>query len=139
MFKVRISKRELEKGVIEVLKEVAKEIIEESKRNILDVDAVFRGTLISSDFIEETPKPSVKLGYKAPHAIYVEYGTRPHYPPFKPIYEWVKGKLGYEDPEAKNVAWAIVHKIGKEGTEPRYFLTKAVYKVLYEKELEYYS
>lgn len=96
----------------------------------------------------------------APHAAAIEYGTRPHRPPFKPILDWVvrKGIGVLQGPvprggqtrggggrfastgrrqflEArKNSAYAtaraIQAKIARVGTEPRHFFAKAFRRAL---------
>ena len=76
---------------------------------------------------------------------WVEYGTKPHRPPYSKILEWVKikpviprpknGKL----PKPESLAWAITKKIEKEGTEGSGDLTKSVadlYPVYYPKILQ---
>jgi len=56
------------------------------------------------------------LGTPAKYGEAIEDGTKPHFPPVKPILFWVKRKLGLTGKEAKSVAYAIVQKIGKKGT-----------------------
>lgn len=51
------------------------------------------------------------------YGIYVELGTRPHFPPLPKILEWVEIKLGYAGEEAEDIAWAICKKIGDVGSE----------------------
>lgn len=63
----------------------------------------------------------------APHAAFIEYGTRPHYPPIQPLAEWAKRKgLASTDAESESVARAIALKIARRGTEPRHFMKKSV-------------
>ena len=45
----------------------------------------------------------------------VEYGAKPHMPPYYPIYYWVTRKLGLAGAEAKRAAMAIRWKIFKVG------------------------
>lgn len=61
------------------------------------------------------------VGATAAHAPYVEYGTFPHWPPFKPIREWVwlkRKDFGITPKEVDSVAWAVCRKIATKGTEP---------------------
>lgn len=61
------------------------------------------------------------------HNSYVEYGREPgSRPPYEPIYEWCKRKLGLPDDEAKKVAWFICNKIEKEGIEPVAYARNAI-------------
>lgn len=50
----------------------------------------------------------------------IEHGTKPHFPPVKPILFWVEKRLGLSGKEALSVACAIVRKIGKKGTYGTY-------------------
>lgn len=55
------------------------------------------GVLIESGFINVYPKDNNNFefyyGYTAPHSLYVEFGTRPHWAPPHPIYEWCRRRL----------------------------------------------
>lgn len=64
---------------------------------------------------------------------YIEYGTRPHFPPINAIKQWIKvkpilprplsnGKL----PTTDQLAFLICRKISKVGTKPRPFLQKSI-------------
>lgn len=64
---------------------------------------------------------------------YIEYGTKPHFPPVDKIKEWIRvkpilprplsnGKLPTND----QLAFLIGRKISKVGTKPRPFLQKSI-------------
>lgn len=64
---------------------------------------------------------------------YIEYGTKPHFPPINAIKQWIKvkpilprplsnGKL----PTTDQLAFLIGRKISKVGTKPRPFLQKSI-------------
>ena len=55
-----------------------------------------------------------------------EFGTEPHRPPFKPIFEWVKRKITNNEKQVKKIAWAIINKIAKEGSPPKAYLRNAI-------------
>lgn len=78
-------------------------------RSDVDVDMVI-GTL------------SNPLAYALP----VELGTKPHFPPFKPILSWVERKLGLSGDEAENRAYAIQHKIGRYGSQGKFMARNAL-------------
>lgn len=63
----------------------------------------------------------------APHAIFMEEGTRAHFPPLEPLIAWVIRK-GFADSEseARNVAYTIARKIARNGIAPRRFFEKAM-------------
>ena len=63
----------------------------------------------TSNGLESVIKPSDKADK---YAAYVEYGTKPHTPP-------VSALQGWADRHGIPV-WAVVRKIQREGTEPRY-------------------
>jgi len=77
----------------------------------------------------------------ANYAPYVEFGTRPHFPPVDAIYEWVwrkrrvfriapkkkvvrNGRVYYK--EVLDIAWKIAYNMKKRGTEAHPFLRPAV-------------
>lgn len=58
------------------------------------------------------------VGTSALHALPVEMGTRPHFPPVEPLIDWVQAKLDIRDEsEAEAVALSIARKISARGTE----------------------
>lgn len=76
----------------------------------------------------ETMKDGFRLqfGANAPHAIYVHEGTRPHWPPVKPIRSWVRKKLSPPTDEIDQVTFLVRRKISIHGTRPKPFLAVAV-------------
>lgn len=57
------------------------------------------------------------VGTSSMHALPVELGTRPHFPPVEPLIDWVQAKLDIRDEEqAEGVALAIARKIAVRGT-----------------------
>ncbi len=55
----------------------------------------------------------------------VEMGTKPHFPPVEPIRHWVEKKLGYDEKEAKSIAFLIARAISKRGTQGAKMFTKS--------------
>jgi hypothetical protein len=80
------------------------------------------GELLGSGDMDLRPLHK-EVFFKAPHAIWLEFGTDPH-PPSRKMIEalttWARRKLLADDPEG--AAWAIAKKIEKEGTEAKPFL-----------------
>ena len=63
----------------------------------------------------------------APHAPYMEFGTRPHFPPPEPIAEWAYRKgLADDEEEAMRIALAICRTIARWGMNPRHYMARAV-------------
>ena len=73
----------------------------------------------------------------APHAPFLEEGTRPFWPPLEPLVAWVIRKglapsLGDPDEQERfaiQVARAIQYAIASRGIEPRHFLAKAMVRM----------
>lgn len=57
------------------------------------------------------------VGTSLNYAVPVELGTKPHMPPFEPLLDWVKAKLGKKGAEAEKAAQAIRWKIFRKGTQ----------------------
>ena len=55
---------------------------------------------------------SVVWGYNAKHALPVEEGSEPHWPPIDPLRGWARRVLGDE-----SAAYAVQQKIAEEGTD----------------------
>jgi hypothetical protein len=73
--------------------------------------------MLSGQPPRELPDGSVVWGYTAPHALPVEYGSRPHFPPIEPLLGWARRVLGNE-----SAAYAVQQKIGKYGTQPQPYI-----------------
>lgn len=62
---------------------------------------------------------------------YVEWDTRPHYPPIAPLIEWAKAKQGIPQPSKQfptpeSFAYAVRHRIAQVGTKGTHDLADAV-------------
>ncbi len=57
----------------------------------------------------------------ASYSVAVEYGSMPHWAPIEPLKGWARRKLGDE-----KAAWAVQHKIAKEGTTAKPFMDPAI-------------
>lgn len=79
--------------------------------------AGLKGSIGSLDIERSAAGVSGAVATSALHAIPVEIGTRPHFPPLAPLKHWAKVKLGLSDDEAGAAAIGIQRKIGREGTE----------------------
>jgi len=129
---------ELERFSLRKAKEVSQEVnaaaLElqgEAKRNLTDWGAINTGHLRNSIIAEMTAdKMGAEVGADkatAPYAPYVEYGTKPHWPPPGEIRRWV---LDHKMPES--AVFPISLKIAKHGTKARPFLYPAFNKVAKE-------
>lgn len=67
---------------------------------------------------------------EAPQGVFMEEGTRPHFPPLQPLEDWVRTKgFAQDDASVKRIAYAVALKIAKDGIAPRHFFAKAVRRV----------
>lgn len=86
---------------------------------------VDEGTLMRSVHPRNTPRGAV-IVVDAPHAPHMEYGTRPHFPPLKPLIEWAIRKFGVSESEARGIAWVVAKKISEDGLAPRHYMKRAM-------------
>lgn len=77
---------------------------------------------ISSEVKRELGTIRLTVGSNMKYGVFVHEGTRPHWPPEKPIRLWVVKKLGITGKEVKKVTGAVRYKIAKKGTKARPFL-----------------
>ncbi|SRR6266568_5603906 len=62
----------------------------------------------------------------------VNFGSRPHFPPYEELIPWVKKKFGATDEKtARSIAFLIARKISQQGTDPNNFYGRA-FEVLSE-------
>jgi len=101
-------------------------IFTKSQENLIQNGSVDTGFLLRSGKPPKWEGNTLTLGYDAPYARMIEYGTPPHPVSGKHFVAWVRRKLGITDPETARVAWAIATKIKKEGTDPKPFLRPAI-------------
>ena len=79
---------------------------------------------------------SIKSGTSAvetsnPYANLVDKGMKPGVSVnFDALYDWVRIKIGLEEPELTQVTWKILHKIRNKGIDPTHFAKKAIKKVI---------
>jgi hypothetical protein len=84
------------------------------------------GRLGQSWTVKDISYDKVKVFTNLQYAPFVEYGTRPHRPPFEPILKWVQQKLQIKGRQSRHVAWAVWYKITQKGTEGKSYLNDAV-------------
>lgn len=110
------------------LKGITVEMINEPNRDEdVDYPAVDTGELMRSVHVTPTSDGAI-VTVDAPHAPFMEFGTRPHFPPLQPIAEWAYRKgLADDEEEAMNIALSICRTIAAYGTNPRHYLARAVH------------
>lgn len=127
---VTIECETLDEGLLKVARQLGSEILTEGSRNLVEGNHVDTGQLLQSgELVLTSDGCTVRWGLD--YADFVEFGREAGSPPpFEPIHDWCKRRLGIKDPEAKNVAWAIINKIDKEGIDPVSYARNAVDAVI---------
>lgn len=99
----------------------ARQIQRDAQRNIKEIDAIATGKMYGGIEITSSPGGLVfAVGCTMAYAPFVEFGTRPHFPPIAAIREWCRVK---GIPES--AAYPICLKIARVGTPERPFLYPA--------------
>lgn len=143
MASLRQVKEAYRKAGHDTLKDVGNVILE-SGNEVIQREAFDRGDLLASGEVKiDKENSSGIVRWSAKHAPFVNFGTRPHWPPLGPILAWVKRNLvRFQDTSGKSVdvirpggsiaqrarkspdstalrvARAIQAKIAREGTAP---------------------
>lgn len=91
------------------------------------------GELAASVTSEVLDEDGRKVGqvFLAPPAdrygLFVEVGTRPHFPPPVALEGWVRNRLGVtNDREVRQIAFLVGRKIARQGTPGRFFMERAL-------------
>ena len=101
--------------------ETAEEVRDIARRNIQSLEAVDTGDLHDSIGIASKDQGlRAAVGSTAHYAPYIEFGTRPHFPPLAPIRAWCE-RRGLP----ASAAFPIARKISILGTPERPFLYPA--------------
>jgi hypothetical protein len=123
---VTIECNSLDEGILKVAQLLGQDILSYGSQNIVDGSHVDTGQLLHSGAFTPTQDGCI-VSWGINYADYVEYGREPgSRPPYEPIYEWCKRKLGLSEEEAKKVAWYVCNKIEKEGIEPVAYARNAI-------------
>ena len=120
--------KQIKKSVDDLIKEATIKIFNLSQENLVKRGKVDTGELLRSGKFELGKEG--KVIYDAPHAEFVEFGTRPHHVPIEPLKRWVRRRLRIaNDEEAMNIAFAISNKIARYGLPPSRFLRDAIEEI----------
>ncbi len=93
-------------------------------KNLKESGAWDLGTVAYSILVDRVKGGAdVEIGPTALHAPYVEYGTKPHFPPLDALEGWAR-RHGFDS------AWPIALKISKKGTPAKPFLLPAYLAVV---------
>ena len=126
---IDISMRPIGKIFEQAAQPIIKEIL---KANVSALTGIIRSAVIEktpvntgalrNSIMEDTleaPDGTIigRVGTNIEYALPVEFGSRPHFPPIDPLTYWARRKFGLSEAEARNVAFAVAHKIAKKGTK----------------------
>lgn len=124
-------------NLYKVLEEYAIELRNKYQDNLINSDRLASGELLNSvEYIIERDNISISVSLQlAEYWKYVEYDTKPHWPPVDKIKEWIKVKPILPDnrfgklPTPDQLAYLIGRKISLEGTEGSNDLHNAIDEV----------
>jgi hypothetical protein len=103
-------------------------------------DLVDTGAYADSHVVRLTVH-GAEMGNDAPHASFIEFGTRPHTPPWEPLYHWALRRTGGDAERAGALATSVRRSISERGTRPRhvYARLRAKMKLLLRARLARYG
>ena len=104
------------------------EIVREELHRTSPSPAIATGELARSTKVDPT-KDGAIVGMDAPHAAFIEEGTRPHFPPLQPLRDWARMKFGGSESEINQIAFLVARKISRDGIEPRHYFKASVDRV----------
>ena len=113
-------------------KDLGVELIKNMKRILRDEDINFTQDLSNSfELVMNVKTNSSSVETSNPYANFVDKGMRPgKWVNFDALYDWVRIKLDFEEPELTSVTWAILKKIHYKGIAPTHFAKKAIKMVI---------
>jgi hypothetical protein len=131
----------------ESLKKVKEYVADERFKKALQNTLISAGLQLERDIVENIVERATNTGALAQswqtqaraydtvvvfsnllYAPFVEYGTRPHLPPFDPIRKWVHEKFQLSGKKLDEVAAKVRWKIFRKGTSEKRYLRDAVEK-----------
>lgn len=118
-----IAKQELSAGVLEAQLLLVRELKDAAPTGATES---LRGSISAKEPKVLANSVIGEVGTSIGHALPVELGTKPHFPPLAPLRDWVKSKLDVEAEQVDNVAYMIARKIAARGTEARHFFEDTI-------------
>jgi hypothetical protein len=133
---------------------VANFVLEKASDNIVSKNLTDKGDLLGSGYVYRMGSGHYRVGFAAPHAPPIEFGSKPHFPPIAPLEAWVRrnlrvvnivsatrgplasfpvykpkkkaGTSSLKRDAANSIAWAIAINIAKHGQRPKPFFRPAL-------------
>lgn len=118
----RMLREKVPEWLAEANQETANEMFDEARRFLKQSDTYATGDLYDSVVTEVSARGlAIWVGSQSPYAAYVEFGTRPHFPPLDAIRAWCRVK---GIPES--AAFPIARQISVRGTPAIPFMRTAL-------------
>jgi len=77
-----------------------------------------RGSIAAQQPVVSADQVRGVVGTSAAHAVPVELGTKPHFPPIEPLKDWVRAKFGLRaEADVTRAAFAVARAISIRGTQ----------------------
>jgi HK97 gp10 family phage protein len=152
--KIKAYPEQCTKIINQTIFKTAQELRSEMKNN-LRVNRTNNTAILRNSIVIKPNRQNLtsRVGSEVEYAPYVEYGTRPHFPPIEAIKRWVHLKLKVKldkierkvtgnkwakklkkiarlDAKEEGVAWAIAKNIAKNGTRAQPYVRPAYRKIL---------
>jgi len=118
-------KRGMVAGVDEALEGLASKARNSARIRLLGHKNIATKALYDSLEIRKVAFWTYEMGTPLDYGVWVEKGTRPHWPPLKPLVEWSKVKHHHSEQEAYAHAKAIQKTISEKGTKPYPYMRPA--------------
>ena len=125
-------------NVMETLERYAIDVRNEYQDNLIRHDRIASGDLLNSieyQVVFNGVEYEVQLKLQE-YWKYIEYGTKPHFPPMDKILEWILVKPvlprpndNGDLPKPQQLAYLIARKISREGTEGKESLEDALHTI----------
>lgn len=120
--------------VSQEIRDLAKELLERYKKEIEDTGHKASGNLQNSASYKCTfDGKSLEVWFNIPeYWLYLENGTKPHFPPVSAIEDWIIVKrivptaINGKVPSTKSLAFVIARSISLKGTPPTKLLQKTI-------------
>ena len=127
---VQVSENQYER--FRMQKDLGVALITNIKKILRDEDINFTQDLSNSfELVMNIKSGTSAVETSNPYANLVDKGMKPGVTVnFDALYDWVRIKIGLEEPELTDVTWKILHKIRNKGIDPTHFAKKAIKKVI---------
>lgn len=118
----KIERRMFER-IVEACQKVQARVVNDARSQAPVFLTTLRQSILPGDISVSRSNVEAKVVANVDYASFVEFGTRPHFPPVDALRDWAAKKLGDE-----NAAFLVARAIGQRGTPARPYLGPALLK-----------